>query len=199
VVPQLVSDVVSLHHGDDPAGAVEPRLVELVQVTDEVVRLLTDRASVGADELGAISALSAAECEVVTRVLEKLPPFIASFESGVASELEPSAIEPESAEHFMSGPTPVSFSVTVAVNRDVREYQAMGIATSNLMVSGKGPLPENVLMELKLGSSPPFSCWATAKLSWPEGDGYTVLLQPFALNGATQTIWKELVRATTAT
>ncbi|GEJ55694.1 HDOD domain-containing protein [Anaeromyxobacter diazotrophicus] len=196
-LPQLVSDVVSLHHQEDLAGAADPRMVELVQATDEVVHLLADRASVGADELGALSALTAPECEVVTRVLEKLPAFIASFETGSGTDAGPSAIEPEPADHFLSGPTPVSFPVTVTVNREVREYQAMGIATSNLMVTGKGALPENVLMELKVGSTPPFTCWATAKLSWPEGEGHTVLLQPFALNGPTQAIWKELLRSTT--
>ncbi len=93
----------------------------------------------------------------------------------------------------------MSFPVTLTMGREVRQYQAMGIATSNLMVTGGAPLPENVLMELKLGSTPPLTCWATAKLSWPEGEGHTVLLQPFALNGTSQGIWKELVRSTTAT
>lgn len=197
-LPQLVSDVVSLHHADDLAGAAEPRQVELVQATDEVVRLLADRASVGVDELGAISALSASECELVARVLDRLPGFIASFEAGGGGDAAASAIEPESADHFMAGPTPVSFPVKVTANRQARSYQAMGIATNNLMVRGPDPLPENVLMELEVAAKPPFTCWATAKLSWPENGGYTVLLQPFALNGPTQAIWKDLVRQTVA-
>jgi hypothetical protein len=65
------------------------------------------------------------------------------------------------------------------------------------MVSGPAALPENVLMQLDLGCKPPLTCWATAKLAWPENGGHTVLLQPFALNGNAQGIWKELVRSTT--
>ena len=198
-LPALVSDVISIHHSLDLSGAVQPRMVELVQVTDEVVHLLSDRISVGPEELGAVSMLDSAECEIVARVLDRLPAFIASFETGEGADTGPSAIEEQSADHFMAGPTPVSFPVTLTMGREVRQYQAMGIATSNLMVTGKAPLPENVLMELKLGSTPPLTCWATAKLSWPEGEGHTVLLQPFALNGTSQGIWKELVRSTTAT
>jgi len=197
-LPALVSDVVSLHHGDDPSGAGEPRMVELIQAIDEVVHLLNDRTWVGPEELGAVSALDGPECEIVARVLERLPAFIASFETGLGADTGPSAIEEEPADHFAAGPTPVSFPVTLTMGREIREYQAMGIATSNLMVTGAAPLPENVLMELKLGSTPPLTCWATAKLSWPEGEGHTVLLQPFALNGTSQGIWKELVRSTTA-
>jgi putative nucleotidyltransferase with HDIG domain len=197
-LPALVSDVITLHHGDDLSGTDQPRMVALIQATDEVVHLLNDRTSVGPEELGAVSALSGAECEIVTRVLERLPAFIASFETGQGADAGPSAVEQEPADHFMAGPTPVSFPVTLSMGREVRTCQAMGIATSNLMVTGAAPLPENVLMEMKLGSTPPLTCWATVKLSWPEGAGHTILLQPFALNGASQEIWKDLVRSTTA-
>ncbi|HET9593934.1 MAG TPA: HDOD domain-containing protein [Anaeromyxobacteraceae bacterium] len=198
-LPAVVSDVVSRHHSEDAAGAVEPRLVELVAATDEVVALISGRTWVSREDLGAISALGAAECELVFRVLERLPAFIASFEgAGPAPADEPSLIEPESADHFLTGPTPVEFAVTVVANRETRSYRAMAIAPTNLMVTGPKPLPENVLMELKLASTPPLTCWATAKLSWPEGGGHAVLLQPFALNGTAQAAWKELVRKTTS-
>jgi hypothetical protein len=72
----------------------------------------------------------------------------------------------------------------------------MGIATNNLMISGPAPLPENVLVQVDLGSAPPITCWATAKLSWPENGGHTVLLQPFALDGNARMAWSELVRDT---
>ncbi len=198
-LPQLVADVISLHHAADVSGALEPRMVEVVAATDEVVALLTDRVWLTPEDLGAVSALTSTECELVSRVLDRLPAFIASFEGGAAPlASEVSLVEPKSPDHFMTGPTPVSFPVTVTVQREARQYKAMGVATHNLMISGPGPLPENVLMEMKLGSAPQLTCWATAKLSWPEGDGYTVLVQPFALDGAAQEIWKDMVRHTTA-
>ena len=194
-LPQLVSDVISLHHSDDTSSAVEPRVVEAVMASDEVMKLLNDRIWLTPEDLGAVSSLTAPECELVARVLDRLPGFIASFESGTGAQQGRSLVEPRSPEP-MSGPTPVSFPVTVSVHREVRAYRATGIASNNLMISGASPLPENVLMEMKLGSTPPLTCWATAKLSWPEGGAHTVLLQPFALNGPAQEIWKTLVSQT---
>jgi putative nucleotidyltransferase with HDIG domain len=197
-LPQLVSDVVSLHHQSDPAGAGDARMVDAVASLDEVVALLSDRTSLTPEDLGAVSGLTAAECELVARVLDRLPGFIASFEGDAPSAAAvPSLIEAEPADHFLAGPTPVSFPVKITIGRDQRDYRAMGIATQNLMVSGPAALPENVLMQLDLGCKPPLTCWATAKLAWPENGGHTVLLQPFALNGNAQGIWKELVRSTT--
>jgi putative nucleotidyltransferase with HDIG domain len=196
-LPQIVSDVVSQHHAADPAAA-EPRLVEVVAAADEVMALLTDRTFLTAEDLGAVAGLTAPECELVARVLDRLPGFIASFEGGQAPGPQvPSAIAPEPRDHFLAGPTPARFAVSIAVERQVRKYQAMGIASANLMVTGAQPLPENVLLEVKLASTPPLTCWMTAKLSWPENGGHTVLLQPFALDGAAQAVWKELVRQTT--
>ena len=88
----------------------------------------------------------------------------------------------------------MDFPVTVTISRQARPYRATGIATSNLMIAGAAPLAENVLMELKLASDPPLTCWATAKLSWQEGQKHLVLVQPFALNGQAQDTWKNLVR-----
>ncbi len=196
-LPQLVSDVISLHHADDTSPASEPRVVELVAATDEVIGLLSDHIWLTPEELGAISALDAPECELVSRVLDRLPAFIASFESGAAApSTTPSLIAAETPEAFVAGPASVSFPVTVVVNREQRQYTATGIAPKNLMVKGAGPLPENVLMELKMGSFPPLTCWATAKVAWPESGSYSVLLQPFALSGASQAAWKALASRT---
>ncbi len=198
-LPPLISDVVSLHHSGAPQGAAEPAMVELVAAADEVVALLDVEAHLPPERLGALSALSERECKAVARVLERLPGFIASFEGAARTGLvEKSLVEPLAVDELMAGPTPVRFPVTVTVNRVVHAYQAMGIASNNLMVWGEAPLPDNVLAELKLGCEPPLTCWGTAKLSWKDGEGHTVLLQPFALNGPAQTIWKDLVRATTA-
>ncbi len=197
-LPENVSDAMSLHHGD-ASGAGAPAMVELMKAIDQVVALLGESAWLGPEDLAASApAIAPAERETVARVLDRIPTFIASFEGDGTSAAAgaSSLIEEPSQDHFMAGPTPVKFPVTVTVNRAAREYQALGIATNNLMVTGKTPIPENVLVEMRLASAPPLTCWGTAKLSWPEGDGYTVLLQPFALNGPSQVIWKEMVKAT---
>lgn len=199
-LPQMVSDVISLHHADDWQGAAEPRMVELVMAADEVVRLLCESISLTAEDLGAVSLLTAPECELVAKVLERLPAFIASFEGeGPSAPQGQSLIEPEEPpEPGMTGPTPVAFPVEISAGREKRVYRAMGIATNNLMVNGPAPLPENVLLQIEMRSTPPISCWASAKLSWPEEGGHTVLLQPFALNGAAHDAWKDLLRQTVA-
>jgi hypothetical protein len=198
-LPALISDVISLHHADDWRGAAVPGLVELVAAADEVVRLLDARAYLTPEDLGAAASLSAPECELVSRVLDRLPGFVASFEGDApAPQAGGSMVEPPPPpDEIVCGPTPVSFAVKLLVGRDTRTCQAMGIATHVLMVHGDRPLPENSLLQMEMGSEPPISCWATAKLSWEEDGGHTVLLQPFALNGAAHDVWKALLRQST--
>jgi putative nucleotidyltransferase with HDIG domain len=192
-LPAVVSDVISLHHDGDERAAADPRLLELVKCGDDVVRLLDERTWVSAEDLAGIPRVAGPERELVARVLDRLPGFIASFE-GSATTL-PAAGSPlvEQAAPVLQGPVPMSARVKVVVNRQELAYAASGIAAHNLVVRGKAPLPENLLLEVKVESSPPFSCWATAKLSWPEAGGHAVLLQPFALNGDAQTAWRELL------
>jgi putative nucleotidyltransferase with HDIG domain len=197
-LPPGVSDVISMHHAEDLRGTQDPRMLELVMASDEVVKLLGESIYLTPEDLGVASLLTGAECELVSRVLDRLPAFIASFE-GEAPPMVPGhslvAPDPEP-EDDVAGPTPVDFPVRVVVGREKREFRAMGIATSNLMVNGKQALPENVLVQIEMGCPTPLTCWATAKLSWPEGAGYTVLLQPFALNGKAHDVWKDLLRKT---
>jgi putative nucleotidyltransferase with HDIG domain len=171
-LPQMVSDVISLHH-TDPQGAEEPRMVELVMAADEVVRMLGESIALTPEDLGTVSLLTGPECELVSRVLDRLPAFIASFE-GEAPAPPPgqSLVEAEPpTEEGMAGPRPVDFEVEITAGRDKRRYRAMGIATNNRRVNGAAPLPEN--------------------------EGHTVLLQPFALNGKAHEAWKEILRRTT--
>ena len=198
-LPQLVSDVISLHHAPDASGAESPAMVELMATADEVVALLADHSWITAEDLGVVSSLTSSECELTARVLEKLPGFIAAFEGGAAvPAAEQSAIEARPPPALQVAPKVVDLPVKVTVNRAPRAYRATHITASHLTVFGAAPLPENVLVEVTLGDAaqgmPPLTCWATAKLSWPEKGGHTVLLQPFALNGQATAIWKALAR-----
>jgi putative nucleotidyltransferase with HDIG domain len=195
-LPPLVSDVISLHHGD-PSAAADARMVEIVAATDEVLGLLSDHIWLTAEELGTVKSLAPAECELVSRVVDRLPDFVASFEVGAAAPSpSQSLIAAEAPEAFAAGPTSVSFPVDVVVNRNKVRYAATAIAPKNLVVRGTAPLPENVLMELSLGSLPPLTCWGTAKLSWSDKGAYAVLLQPFAMSAGAQAAWKELAKRT---
>ena len=89
-LPQLVSDVISLHHQPDPVGAADTRFVEVIAAVDEVVALLNDRTWLTAEDLGVVSGLTALECDLVSRILDRLPTFIASFEGDPAAGAVPS-------------------------------------------------------------------------------------------------------------
>lgn len=198
-LPPLLSDVLSLHHAEDLRAAAEPRMVELVAAVDQVARLLEDRTHLTAEDLGIVSLLSAAECGVVAKALEALPGFIASFESGeTAAEAAPSLIAPPAPPPRRTGPRPPPCPVTLVLGAHTQSYRILGIASTHVMLSGAAPMPENTLLELRIGVTPPVTGFASVKLAWQEGPAYTLLVQPYALTGDALLRWKELVQASTA-
>ena len=197
-LPAIVSDVVSLHHAEPGAvaAAAEPRLVQLVVAADDVVKLLEDRTWVTPDDLAHVALLAPPERDLVARVLDRLPGFIASFEGAAAALPEAgSRLIHADATAELGGPVPIDHPVRVTVNRQPLDGRAIGIAQKNLLIRAATPPPENLLLELKMESDPPLTCWATAKLSWPDGRGeHAVLLQPFALDGAAHGVWRALLQ-----
>jgi putative nucleotidyltransferase with HDIG domain len=199
-LPQVLADVVSLHHADGFAGCAEPRLVETVAAADELVSLLADRPSLPPEELGLAALVSPTEHDVVTRAIQTLPAFVASFESG-------DAWRPVSAESLVTppprpavrreAPKPPAFPVMLSLAGKRHEYRILGVASTHLMLSGANAVPENLLLEMTVAASPPLTTFASVKLAWPEGDRYSLLVQPYALSGDAARRWREIV-ATTA-
>jgi putative nucleotidyltransferase with HDIG domain len=198
-LPAVVADVLTHHHGHDAGSAADPRLVELVQAADHVVRLLDERSWVGADDLVEVALLTPQERELVPLVLARLPGFIASFE-GVTTALPPAGsplVQQADGDGAQSpaGPVPLDCQAKVTVNRQELAYRARGIAERNLIVRGPAPLPENLLLSVEVAAEPPLRCWAVAKLSWPDAEGHMVLLQPFALDHEARGAWRALLEA----
>jgi putative nucleotidyltransferase with HDIG domain len=192
-LPPLVSDVISLHHSDDVRAAADPKLVALVKAMDHVVLLLDGRSWIEPHDLAPVTGLAAAERDVVVRVIDRLPGFIASFEgAGDLPHDEASLVAPGEAP--LVGPVPMDCAARIVVSRRELSYRASGIAAANLLVRGPAPVPENLLLAVHLDVKPELRFWATAKLSWPEAGGQTVLLQPFALNSEAQEAWRALLR-----
>lgn len=196
-LPPVLSDAISLHHAPDVRGAADPRLVALVQACDGIVTLLDERAWLEASDLERVPHVAAAEREPLLRVLDRLPGFVASFEGGAGSPPAPGSayVETTRREPRPDGPVPLDCAARVIVNRQELRYRASGIAANHIVLLGDRPLPENLLLRLQLDGDRRMECWATAKLSWPETEGHTVLLQPFALDGDAQEAWAELVGA----
>jgi len=197
-LPPLISDVISLHHSVDLAGAEDPALVEVVAACDEVVALAEDRPGVSPADLGVVSLLTARECDLLAASLETLPPLIAALEA-TPQEDGPTLVAPTDPGPAWRAPARPDFKVVVRVHQKETEYEPVGIAHNNVMVTGSQPVPENLLLQLKLSCRPtPLTCWGQAKFCWPEGNGFTTLLQPFALDPAGQMLWKDLVAQTMA-
>lgn len=197
-LPPLLADVISLHHGDTSAAA-DAALVDLVAATDQIVALLGDRVALPAEDLGLASLLAPAEHDVVVNALHGLPAFVASFESAEAWNAPAETMVAHEAPVRREAPAPPTYPVSLALGGREQPYRILGIASTHLMLSGAATAPENMLLHMKIGCSPPLEGFASVKLSWPEGDGATLLVQPYALTGEALRRWKALVAEGEAT
>ncbi len=201
-LPPLLADVISQHHAENIAAAADPRLVETVIAVDQVVALLGDRTHVTADDMREAELLDGgAECEVVARTIEQLPSFVASFESGEAwaAPAAPSlvAAPPAPAPPPAAGPKVPPHAVVLKLGGKEHSYQLLGLGATHCMVTGPKPVPENLLLELKIACDPPLKGFASVKLAWPEQGRFTLLVQPYGLTGEALRRWRQLVEATT--
>jgi len=194
-LPPLFKDVIAAHHGGAPGSSEDPALLEVVQVSDQVVAQLGANPSVSSDDLACIPALGKfVEREVVARVLRKVPEFVEAFEMPApAPNGKHSPIAPP-ATTLCAGERPVRFGVTVNLGRRARQFTAMAIARNGLALNGTEPLPENRLHEATIHTQPgPLRIWTITKLARPEGGGFHVEMHPFALSGVERGLWDALV------
>jgi len=193
-LPPMLADVISLHHGDS-AAAADPALVDAVAATDQVVALLGDRVALPPEELGLASLVAPGEHDVVEGALRGLPAFVASFESSEAwgSGGDSLVAHPEPPPVRREAPAPPAYPVTLTVGGKEHPYRILGVASTHLMLAGAQAVPENMLLQMRIGCQPPLEAFASVKLAWPEGDGATLLVQPYALANEALSRWKALV------
>ncbi|MBK9519584.1 MAG: HDOD domain-containing protein [Anaeromyxobacter sp.] len=191
-LPALVSEVIAGHHGL-AAPCSDPRLLQVVKASDQVVALLLSRPRVTGAELASVALLAPAEREAVARVLEQVPDFVAAFETPAASAAVASARIAQPVTTLGPGRRPVKFGVSISVARRPRLFTATGIGEDGLVMSGEEPLPENRLLEAKVFGPDPFTVWVLSRLSRREGEAFAVEVQPFALSGPLRELWAQLV------
>jgi putative nucleotidyltransferase with HDIG domain len=199
-LPPVMADVISLHHADATTAAADRKLVDLVVAIDEVILMLGDRTHLSPEDLGAAAFLQGREGEVVSQALTALPSFVASFETaeawkGAGATSLVASPPPRKRE---GAPTPPSWPVILTVGGKPTAYKILGVASTHFMVNGAAPVPENLLLELKVQCEPPLTGFASVKLAWPDQGGFTMLVQPYALSGAALERWKEIVAAAAA-
>lgn len=197
-LPELVCEVVALHHGAGGAAG-DPGLLAVVQASDQVTALLASRPTLEAADLAEAPGVAAAERDLVVRVVVQIPSFVAAFEGpGQRPTGRPSAVSPPLTA-LAPGQRQVTFAVTATVEKRTRTYVAAAIATNGIVLLGGEPLPERQLLELTLQCKPaPFQVWATARLCRPEGSGVRVELVPYALGGEARALWAQLYASATA-
>jgi len=194
-LPELVKEVIALHHGGDPSAASAPGTIAVVRACDEVVALLTSRPQLAAPDLAEVKELGAAERAALAAVIEQVPDFVAAFEGAPQRPAATASMVTAPASVLAPGQRKVGFGVEATVDRRLRSFLAVAMASNGLVVTGPEGLPEHKLLDLSLQCKPSgFHIWATAKLCRPEGEGFRVELQPFALGGEPRTLWNQLFR-----
>jgi hypothetical protein len=200
-LPPIMSDVISLHHADASTAAADRKMVDLVVAVDEVIMMLGDRTHLAPEDLGAAAFLHGHEGDLVSQALTQLPSFVASFETAEAwkgagaRSLVASAPPPRKRD---GEPTPPPWPVVLSVGGKPAAYKILGVASTHFMVNGAFPVPENLLLEMKVQCDPPLTGFASVKLAWPDQGGFTMLVQPYALSGAALDRWKEIVASAAA-
>ena len=167
---------------------------------DEVILMLGDRTHLSPEDLGAAAFLQGREGEVVSQALTALPSFVASFETAEAWKAAgaTSLVASPPPRKREGAPTPPTWPVILTVGGKPTAYKILGVASTHFMVNGAAPVPENLLLELKVQCEPPLTGFASVKLAWPDQGGFTMLVQPYALSGAALERWKEIVAAAAA-
>jgi HD-like signal output (HDOD) protein len=191
-LPALLADVISLHHRD-PSGAADPALVQVVAASDQVVAMLGDRVALPPEELGLASLVAAGEHDAIAAALHGLPAFVASFEAPEAWRDEGETLLARAPPPRSEAPPPPDCEVRLSLGGKEHAYRILGIASTHLMLSGPAPVPENMLLHMRVGCEPPLEGFASVKLAWPEGDATALLVQPYALAGDALARWKALV------
>jgi len=130
----------------------------------------------------------------VAAALGALPGFVAAFEGEASARSASSSLilAPQPGTG-MGKPTPLECPAVVGLGTARREYRAVCITETNLLLHGQEALPEHVLLRLEIASQPALACWGTVKLAWPEAGGRTALMSPFALDEQAHQTWRQLV------
>jgi putative nucleotidyltransferase with HDIG domain len=195
-LPPLLSDAVTLHHAESIKGASDPRLVETVVAADQVTAVLRERTHLEEPDLEATPLLDGSEHDVVLRAAAALPQFVASFDPGAVWRTSParSAVAPPPPPR-RAGPPPPPYTVELSMGSRKQQFKILGLANTHLMLSGQSAMPENVLLGMEVKAENPVKAFASVKLVWPEGSGFTLLVQPYALAGEALERWRALVSA----
>jgi HD-like signal output (HDOD) protein len=188
-LPEVVADTIALHHAQGASDAPCQQLLDIVRTVDPLVGLLSERSSLGAADVAALSTLSESDTDALERTLQGLPAFIASLEQPALPEEHAWLEGPPRAPERAAGDRGVYFHVGGG------DFAAVGFGPHQLHLRGTVPLPEGLLVEVEALQPRAFTFHARVLLSWSEGSRFGVVLMPFALTGPALLHWRALVPA----
>jgi hypothetical protein len=128
--------------------------------------------------------------------LGEVPAFVASLEAANAwtGSAGPTLVAaPRPAPAPPQAAPPPDWSVTLTGSGRTLACRVLTVAATHLVLDSPSPAPENLLLRMTVGCSPPLSCFATVKRSSPGPGGHRLELQPYALAGEVLARWKGLV------
>ena len=193
-LPPLVGEVIASHHAGGAARrCADPRLLEVVRVSDAVVALALAATSLAPSDLASVPGLaSSGERAAIARVVEGVPEFVAAFETPASDAFvgSPRVALPETT--LAGERRPSRFGVSIAVARRPRLFTAVEVHPDGLALEGEEPLPERRLLEAKLYAAEPFTAWVLTRLCRRAGAGFRVEVQPFAMSAEQRELWARL-------
>jgi HD-like signal output (HDOD) protein len=192
-LPQAVREVIAAHHGSPAGRCRDPRLLEVVVASDEIVARLLVSGRVTHPDLEHLRGVaSAEERAAVERLVEKLPELIAAFETP-ASSVHVASPSVEAPETTLPGERrAVRLEVSVSVARRTRRYTAVELHPDGLVLEGGEPLPENRLLEAAVAGPEPFTAWVLTRLCTRTAEGFRAEVHPFAMSPVLRQAWAKL-------
>jgi len=177
-LPQPIAEVIA--HAD-----VHSALAELIRLVEQIVDRLDDCPSAGIAGLVELPELSDIERCSIGSVVQEVVKSMTTYAkpASAPSQIAPPPSKPQT--------FPVSFPVSHDKHTGVR---AKEISTEMLIVESPEQMAPNWLVELTLHCEPePFAVLANVKRCAPEGTGFAVEVQPFALADRALEHWMQLV------
>jgi len=195
-LPELVRDIIKFHHLPEGAGAADRALMALVRGSDQVVELMGRLPTVDVADLAVATDVAESERELVVKVIERIPSFVAAFEGPTPAPPPVASAVAAPLTTLTAGERSVTFGVQVVHERRPRTFVAVAVSAGAIVLLGSDPLPERQLVELDLQCQPrPFKVWATVQACRAEGSGLRVEAKLFGLGGEARARWTHLSQA----
>jgi HD-like signal output (HDOD) protein len=182
-LPELFSEVISLHHTWDRPKSSHESKVELVIAADRICQMMLELPCVAPEDMEGMG-LERNEREALARLIPELPALVASFEAQSEGKPQQTKILPPT--ELPEGMRAIAAPVRVLQPRR-GSYQLAALGPRSFRISGRAAFAANELVqaEIDLGQHK-VSLWAKVEKLTPQGDSTAVDCRPFALNGETR-------------